>query len=59
MEKESSFLFTLELEFIKSEQRNTGIYCHFHEANKLEMWYIYRNRITGEIIEMKTKLEKQ
>ena len=56
--EEPSLLFTTELELVKSEQRNTGIYCHFHEANKLETWYIYKNRNTGEIIEMKTKLNR-
>ncbi len=39
--------------FLKSERRNTGNYCYFHEAHALETWNIYINKITGEKIEIK------
>jgi hypothetical protein len=39
--------------FLKSERRNTGNYCYFHEARALETWNIYINKITGEKIEIK------
>jgi hypothetical protein len=39
--------------FLKSERRNTGKYCYFHEAHALETWNIYINKITGEKKEIK------
>ena len=44
-----------DYEFIKAERDDTGRYCPYHGANKMETWYYYKDKKTGVIRRSRTK----